>query len=782
MRINFQNRIVAFFISLVLLALLAIFVAVFFAIRQNVAVQAAEELRVGGRVFSRLLETRSAQLLETVSVLSQDFGFREAVATGNVPTIHSVLLNHGSRAEADIAMLVSLDGQIVTAIPATIGSANFSLQHLFDRARQQGYATTIGLVNGEAYQLVLVPVYAPLQIAWVCMGFEVNDTLARDIGQLTGLQISFVAKTGTGPAVLASTLTDTMRAALTDTLAHSSDAPAMSAISTQVLAGEDILLTAQPLGVESETSLYVVLQTSLAQARAAYAQLQYELLAVAGFALFVALLLALLVANGVTRPVRELAAAAQRIASGDYQARVEVKNRDELGQLASTFNKMQSDIAEREERIAYQAHHDTLTGLPNRILAQDRLNGAVARARREQNSGALLMLDLDRFKEINDTLGHHTGDEVLRQTARHLNRTVRETDTVARIGGDEFLVILENTDREQAGSVAQKLMLALAGPLESGDTRLTLSASVGITLFPQQGGEAELLMRRADIAMYDAKEKPERLQHYESGRDERYLQRLGLLQELRQVVNDNQLTLHFQPKAMLDNGAVTHAEALVRWKHPKHGLMPPDEFIFLAEQAGYISVITRWVLSQAINQCCAWREQGMDIAMAVNLSALDLLDQGLPDFIAGELQRARLPAGYLMLEITESAIMRDTVYAIGLLKKLKAQGLHLSIDDFGTGYSSLAQLKSLPVDELKIDKSFVMQLAAGTDDDVIVRSTIELAHNMGLHVIAEGVETQSGWNLLRSYGCDMAQGFYISPPMPGEDFGQWYAARVSSTS
>ncbi|HET9679395.1 MAG TPA: diguanylate cyclase, partial [Gammaproteobacteria bacterium] len=464
MRFNFQNRIVAYFIALVILVLLAVSIAVFFAIRQNVATQAADELRVGSRVFSRLLETRSDQLLQTVSVLSQDFGFKQAVATGDEPTIRSALLNHASRAGADVAMLLSLDGNIVTAAPSIIndgvmsnnGNTAFPLQHLFVNARGQGHAATIGVINGRVYQLVLVPVYAPLQIAWVCMGFEVNDVLAQDISQLTGLEVSFIADSPAGATVLASTLSQPMRAALDKTLTkHQWQTDTGNLVHTQTLLDEGFLLTTQGLGSDEATALYAVLQTSLAAARATYTQLQYELLAIAGFALFIALLLALLVANGVTRPVRELAVAAQRIASGDYQVSVDVKRRDELGQLATTFNQMQRDIAEREERIAYQAQHDTLTGLPNRVLAQDRLNGAIARARREQTTGAVLMLDLDRFKEINDTLGHQTGDEILRQTARRLIETVRDADTVARIGGDEFLVILEHTDREQASQVAQ---------------------------------------------------------------------------------------------------------------------------------------------------------------------------------------------------------------------------------------------------------------------------------------------------------------------------------------
>jgi diguanylate cyclase len=284
-------------------------------------------------------------------------------------------------------------------------------------------------------------------------------------------------------------------------------------------------------------------------------------------------------------------------------------------------------------------------------------------------------------------------------------------------------------------------------------------------------------MKRADIAMYDAKKNHSGVAMYESGRDEHSVRRLTLMMELRQAIARDELQLYFQPKIDVRTEKVVHAEALVRWRHPKHGVMRPDEFIPLAEQSGKIGLITKWVIGKAIAQCAQWRDEGLDLTIAVNLSALDLFDVELPTFISGLLSDAMLPPGKLMLEITESAIMRDAAYAQKILADLKRRGICLAIDDFGTGYSSLAHLKRLPVDELKIDKSFVLNLSERASDDlVIVRSTIELGHNMGLVVIAEGVETAESWRVLKNLGCDMAQGYYMSPPLPAREFTEWAAS------
>jgi len=386
----------------------------------------------------------------------------------------------------------------------------------------------------------------------------------------------------------------------------------------------------------------------------------------------------------------------------------------------------------------------------------------------------MIMMDLDRFKEINDTLGHHFGDQLLNEIGRRLTLSLRESDTVARLGGDEFGVNFNAQEPSHALEVARRISSSLEAPFVLGGVSVDVDASMGIAIYPLHADDAGALMKRADIAMYDAKKNHTAIALYEAGRDEHSLRRLSLLSELRQAVQRDELELYYQPNISIHTGRAAYAEALVRWNHPSHGMMLPDEFIPLAEQSGSIGALTKWVLRNAIYECAEWAARGAPLTVAVNLSPLDLFDSELPTYISGLLAQAALPASWLVLEITETAIMRDPAYALKILRDLKGRGIRLSIDDFGTGYSSLAHLKRLPVDELKIDKSFVLNLSSqSTDDAVIVRSTIELGHNMGLTVIAEGVETVESLDILTRLGCDMAQGYYMSPPLPAGGLQRW---------
>jgi diguanylate cyclase (GGDEF)-like protein len=435
---------------------------------------------------------------------------------------------------------------------------------------------------------------------------------------------------------------------------------------------------------------------------------------------------------------------------------------------------MRTGIGEREEQIRFQSTHDALTGLPNRTLFLDRLSQAIAGAKRQGRQVGMVMMDVDRFKEINDTLGHRFGDDLLVEAGRRLRQSTRESDTVARLGGDEFAVMFDADDALRAAEVARRVAGALETPFVLAGVSIDVRASMGIALYPLHAPDAETLMKRADIAMYDAKRNHSSFAVYEPGRDEHSLRRLAILSELRHAIASGQLELHYQPKIDFGTERAGHAEALVRWRHPVHGMMPPDEFIGLAEQSGNIGMITKWVLRRAVADCAAWQREGLDLTVAVNLSALDLFDPELPTLISGMLHDAGLSPSRLVLEITESAVMRDAAHAQKILGDLKARGITLSIDDYGTGYSSLAHLRRLPVHELKIDKSFVSHLGEGSaEDSVIVRSTIELGHNMGLRVIAEGVESEAAWVELKALGCDMAQGYFVSRPLPNDAFVAW---------
>jgi diguanylate cyclase len=439
-------------------------------------------------------------------------------------------------------------------------------------------------------------------------------------------------------------------------------------------------------------------------------------------------------------------------------------------------------VAGYQQRLVRQALQDPLTGLPNRELLADRVGQAIRTGGRELHPAALLLLDLDRFKEVNDTLGHHYGDQLLVQVGQRLRTALREVDTVARLGGDEFAVLLPRiATAEGAVTVADKLQAALREPFLLEGLSLDVEASIGVALYPEHGDGPEELLQHADIAMYVAKETHAGFVLFDPRQDQHSPRRLALLGELRRAIDQRQLLLHYQPKVDAHTGQVLGVEALVRWQHPTHGLIPPGEFIPLAERTGLITPLTHYVLDAALRQCNAWRQAGHELAVAVNVSARRLLDLEFPDEVAGLLARWEVPARLLVVEITESTIMADPTHAIEILGRLNARGVEVAIDDFGTGYSSMAYLKSLPVHELKVDRSFVSKMTSNPSDAVIVRSTVDLGRNLGLRVVAEGVEDSLTLRELDALGCDVVQGYYISRPVPADDLISWLEQQQAAT-
>ncbi len=438
--------------------------------------------------------------------------------------------------------------------------------------------------------------------------------------------------------------------------------------------------------------------------------------------------------------------------------------------------KKRRDHKQAEEMVSYLAYYDPMTGLPNRTLLQDRLKQAISTAARENHPVAFLLMDLDRFKEINDTLGHHRGDILLQQVGARLKSVLWEPDTVSRLGGDEFAVLLPRlAAAEHINVVIQKIQNALKAPFVIENLPIAVDVSIGIALYPDHATDAETLIQRADVAMYVAKRTGSGYTVYAPELNQHSPQRLALLGELRQAIEHDQLLLHYQPKISLKTNRMMDVEALVRWQHPQHGMIPPNQFIPLAEQTGLIKPLTLWVLNKALNQCRAWQQTGLEIPVSVNLSARNLHDQELTDHVAGLLETSGISPDRLELEITESAIMMDPPRALEILKRLSGMGVRLSLDDFGTGYSSLGYLKKLPVDEIKIDRSFVTDMTRDENDAMIVRSTIDLGHNLGRKVVAEGVENRETWNRLAALGCDSAQGYYMSRPIPADELARWFS-------
>ncbi|MBI1422596.1 MAG: EAL domain-containing protein [Gammaproteobacteria bacterium] len=469
--------------------------------------------------------------------------------------------------------------------------------------------------------------------------------------------------------------------------------------------------------------------------------------------------------RAVLKPMLKLANVfLQEARKGGMAALPEPKSR-ETRDLIQAFTEMRDQIHSRQEALEHQAQHDALTGLANRNLLYQQLSQAIGKNRRHTDDVSLIMLDLDRFKEANDALGHHMGDLLLIEVGKRLRDEFRENDVVARLGGDEFAVLLYGADETQAKNVCMKILKSFEQPFDIQGQQLFVGASLGIAVHPQHGNDAETMIKRADIAMYVAKRNRLGFAFYEATTDNYDTRYLSLAHDLRCAINEGTLDIVYQLKYDIALNQPVGVEALLRWEHPQHGSVSPVNIIPLAEQLGIINRLTSWVMEQAIQQCSRWRKQDIFISVAINLSVYDLLTIELVEQISRLLEKYEVPATYVVIEVTENAMLIDPNNAIGILQKLDDMGLRIAIDDFGAGFSSLGYLKKLPVDELKIDKSFVLDMIENENDAVIVRSTIDLAHNLGLRVVAEGVESEEIYDLLRILRCDTAQGYFLAKPV-----------------
>jgi diguanylate cyclase (GGDEF)-like protein/PAS domain S-box-containing protein len=446
----------------------------------------------------------------------------------------------------------------------------------------------------------------------------------------------------------------------------------------------------------------------------------------------------------------------------------------------TTRKRAEGELIRQAEISERQALHDPLTGLPNRLLFGDRIEHAIAQSERRGTRLGVVMMDLDRFKEVNDSLGHTAGDELLKEVADRLRGSVRSSDTAARLGGDEFGLLLPDLPEDEVVlRMIDRIRAAFVRPIHVQDLPLAIEASIGIAIFPDNGRSAELLIQRADMAMYNAKRESAPFYFYDEAADDCDPARLTLVTELRRAMEQRELVLHYQPKATLSDGDVGSVEALLRWQHPTQGLIYPDAFIPVAQETGLIRPLTLYVVDEALRQCRAWRDEGFELSVSVNLSTRNLLDLEFPSQVASLLARWEVEPGRLKLEMTESAMLANATRTTSVLHELSALGVKLSIDDFGTGYSSLVYLRRLPIDEIKIDRSFVSAIGDEGDDLAIVRCTIDLGRNLGLDVVAEGVETRAVWDQLRELGCKSAQGYYLCRPVPPAELSTWLRERLA---
>ena len=777
---NLRQRILTLVLVLLLLVLGVTLATVSRVTYQHTLDRAEEELVASRRILLDNLEARDRSLREAAGTLAKDDALRQAVFSGgDQESVRLALDNHRRRTNADLALLVDLDGVVLadTGLRVEGGQRGRAFPMPEFLVAEAPTSPRLITVHGAVYQLVCVPYYVPVSAPtpslWLLLGRSLDDPWARSLRDLTGIEVSIVGQASAGgsdaAAVFASSLPAAARAGLS-----ASPGPASPASRVRRIGGEEVLALAAPLSGE----LVGLLDRPTAAALLDFRKLLGRFIWIALAAATLALAGAWQLARSVTEPIRSLEKAAQRIAAGDYAAALPIGEVGEVGRLAQEFEGMQRAVREREAAIEHLAFHDELTGLANRNRFRAELARRIAEAGSEHGQLAVAIVDIDRFREINDTLGHHVGDRLLIALARKLEAVAtRRGHLLARLGGDEFALLLPARGLSEVREAITDVEEAFAGSIEIDDVRMDVMASTGVALYPEQGGDPATLLRRAEVAMYAAKKRRLGSAFYDAAQDRHSVERLSLAGDLRRAAGDGEFHLVYQPKLDLASARVQEVEVLLRWMHPRLGAVPPSEFIAVAERTGIIREITGWVLDRALAQAAKWRDAGRSLAIAVNLSALDLLHSDFPERLRQRLSASGFPADRLVLEITESSVMEDLDIARRILEEVTAMGARFSIDDFGTGYSSLAQLKRLPVQEIKVDRSFVVEMARSSDVAQIVRSTIELGHNLGLRVVGEGVDNHSTLELLREMGCDLAQGYFISPPLGAHDLELWLDAR-----
>ncbi|MGB9989708.1 bifunctional diguanylate cyclase/phosphodiesterase [Massilia sp. SM-13] len=776
---SLESRIVTLFLVLLVVVQVVGLLVIQRGINSNARSSISSELVNGTKVFSRLLEQNAQSLRFGARLLARDTAFLAAIGNNDEDdraTIESALDNSARRIKASASMLVNSERQISASTGVRSNGLEKLVLSMLDEAEQSDGANGIAIVEGRPYQVVVMPVKAPITIGWVVMTFPINEQQVAEMRQITGVHTTILTRDPKGQwLAAASTMSPLQTGALLaqlQTMPH----PAPETFDADI-DGDKYSARLMPVGEDDGHRAVVVLSRSIDEATAEYSRLEHWLMALTVAGIIVSAIASVLTAKRIAQPLSELAQTAKRLEQGDYKVQIESKRGDEIGALAQAFDSMRNGIAKREQEIRHLAYWDTLTNLPNRAQFLLLLNDSIAEARAQDGSVFVLMMDLDRFKHVNDVMGHSFGDALLKQVAGRLQLQLANRHDlaaqVARLGGDEFAVLLPRSSLDQAIVIAAEILAALESPLSLDDQMVDLGAGLGIAGYPEHAEDGEALLSMAEVAMYTAKQRNDGAVVYDASFDKSSAQSLSLLTELRNAVERNELRLFVQPKITLGSGAVVGVESLVRWVHPERGNVFPDQFIPFAEQTGFIRVLTQWVLEQSAALCHALALQGVHLKVSVNLSTRDLLDQDLPSKFAAILSRHQVSAGSFCLEITESAIMDDPVRAQQTLEGLHAMGCDLSIDDFGTGYSSLAYLKRLPVDELKIDKSFVLNMENDIGDTKIVRSTIDLGHNMGLRVVAEGIESEAVWRLLRQLGCDQGQGYFMSRPMPADQLAGW---------
>ena len=769
-----QTSILVYFSILLIFVLLVLIALINYNLSTSARAEIEKTIIAGSNLFNFLSDEYRQRLTEQTHILASDFAFRQAIATADTKTIASVLDNHRIRLNADIMIVADIHRQTnIDSSGVTQLNKAFLFPELLKVAEKNGTASGTAVLGNYLYHIVIVPVLAPLPIAWLASAFIINDSSASKTKSLIGLELSFLYQRSSGKLqTLATNLLPAQSNALLKTLTDREINSGNDLVQLNI-EDEEILAHIYSLASNKEGTTLIVIQQSLTKALKPLYRLQRLVLIFGLIVLLVSLIVSMLLAQSISHPLQKLILLAECIRYGDYSKSIQLDRVDEIGQLASVFYDMNMSIKDRETEIMTLANYDSLTGLPNRILFSDRLSQAIKIANHLGNKLVIMMIDLNRFKEVNDIMGHHMGDQLLQEISQRLQPIViQEFDTLARLGGDEFALLLR-MDVYAATIIADKIISIIDRPIKLFNKEVVITSSIGIACYPDHGQDIDTLLRYSELAMYAAKKSNKDYIVFDQTLNYLESDHLSLIVELRRAISENELILYYQPKIDITTVTISHAEALVRWIHPDRGLVPPSEFIPFAENNGFIKYITLWVLEQVLRQQKDLLASGISLIVSINISANDLFIPKLSTILSNLFKKYEVSPSNLIFEITESAIMTNLGDALTVLDEIYELGVHLSVDDYGTGYSSLTYLKKLPVSELKIDQSFIFNIKNDQTDFHIVKSTIDLAHKMGLKVVAEGVEDAITSDMLVSLGCDFLQGYFICKPLAIELMLDW---------
>lgn len=755
---RFQSKLQIFFVALFIAVQAITITAVNRALTHHFKQQSEQELQVARVYIQESIQQQQDELAAKTTALLRNPTFTKAIISANSAIITNALTELEDNIQSDRVLVIGSNKRIVfdSSNKITTGQRFFNPK-LLEQANAMGASSDFIIVEDHIQQLSFVPVQLTDMVIWL--------GLARTI---TIADLNHIREKITLPLQL--TLLSQLEGQAS-TVYISTDTHASANFLPYLLDNDDVIINIDKITeLPDNTAIFTAIHFSIDDALASYQAMFNFLLLIAILGVAIASVGCFFVAKTITTPIHILDAALTRITNGNYQQTVNLKERNEIGRLGKALNEMMHGLQARAMDTEYQLTHDRATGLPNRDCLEQTLTKWID----SQQKLSVMLVDIARFSEINNILGHRKGDRLIVEFAQRLSSLIKSTDFIARLTGKSFVLILQDAEIKHIKKVVERVSHGMETPFNIEEEVVDTEIYIGVTHFPAHGDDSRTLLSRAETALDEARHNPQRYAVYDKRNDPYKPESLSLMGELRQGLKKDELFFEYQPKLDLASGLIVGAEALIRWNHPTRGTLLPNEFIELAERSGNIGDITLWGLAEAMQQIRTWQEKNMYVLVAVNLSVKDIQYHQFSEHVAELLEKYKIDPAFIQLEITETEMMAKPELSLKILQKLDTMGFKLVIDDYGVGYSSMAYIKKLPISEIKIDRSFVTDILSTPEDNIIVKSTIQMAHSLGLNITAEGAEDEQTLAHLKHAGCDYIQGYHVSKPLGLEQFETFF--------